>query len=74
MSLKLIINDSFTVILICSHITTTLTSNIVICSSVMPDVIICVQYDLDKGQIFMKEHILKILLLSEIPLMEVCTN
>ena len=40
----------------------------------MPDVIICVQYDLDKGQIFMKEHILKILLLSEIPLMEVCTN
>ena len=40
LSLKVIINDSFTVIFICWHITTTIISNIVIFSSAMPVVII----------------------------------
>ena len=40
LSLKVIINDSFTVIIICWHITTTIISNIVIFSSAMPVVII----------------------------------
>ena len=42
LSLKVIINDSFTVILICRHITNTIISNIVIYTSVMPVVIIFV--------------------------------
>ena len=40
LSLKVIINDSFTVIILCWHITTTIISNIVIFSSAMPVVII----------------------------------
>ena len=53
MSLKVIINDNFTVILISSHITTTIINNIVMFSSGMPVVIICFQDDIEKGQISM---------------------
>ena len=44
-------------ILICRPSTATNISNIVIFSSVMTVVIIFVQDDLEKGQIFVKEHI-----------------